>query len=235
MHRPQPSGERNAGWNHPPLVARRRIWGRADATEADPPRDRVRSTAITTPVERSGIESRWTVRRGGSGETDADGAEPDGARGVPRAPADGSSVGSPRENQDPTRGALSAGARPSPARLDVRSLADFGLGHRPGVARTRGDAPARDLWGVDDAPPMTVRRTPSAETQQAASGIDEPGPESRRQPLPGATEGRAARAHTGERTAAPEAVRGMDVDRFADRLYRRLERKARVERERRGL
>lgn len=217
MRTTQIGGERTIGWKLPPLVTRRPLQAsdRADVSGADPPRDRERPAASATPIERSVIEPRWTVLSGESGEAEADRAEADRAQGTSHTPADRSRVGL--------------------ARLEVRSLGDFG--HRSQVARTRGPdtsagAPQEiPLWG--DGPRMSVRRTPSAETQQAASGTGERAKQERRQPLPGATEGGVTRA--GDRTDASGPVRELDVDRFADRLYRRIERKARVERERRGI
>ena len=86
---------------------------------------------------------------------------------------------------------------------------------------------------------MTVRTTPTMDRQQSeshGSTHDDPGP-----PAPEQSNGRSTPGadpgidHPRQRTGPRLLEEQVDVNRLVDRLYGELERKMRVERERRGL
>lgn len=97
-----------------------------------------------------------------------------------------------------------------------------------------GPRPRARPRGTVDRPRMTVRQSGSVDARSAASEAGGTPRAGRNRPLAAAAE-EGTRPAAQRQPAGGDVPGGVDVDRFADRLYRRFERKARVERERRGL
>ena len=216
------------------------------------PERRIHHRSETT--RRIVVHDAWPPSRPGNGDattrrirtvtdTQADAASPGSASGREPAASTAGPPEPPRTREAapmslPSLTPLEEGSRRTPTETnrppDETPLPSPTAPSTAERSRTRESTP-----GHGDRPTMTVRTPPTMDRQQSeshGSTHDDPGP-----PTPEQWNGRSTPGtdpgidHPQQRTRPRPLEEQVDVNRLVDRLYGELERKMRVERERRGL